>query len=232
TPEQLGTALDLMFGKLPNVALQPPADLETQNQGKTALYNIDIPQTVIEMIQPGIKHTDPDFHMAQIMNFTLGGSGFGSRLMEEVREKRGLTYGVYSGLYHTYRFNGISVSTSTANANVRQVLDIIKAEWKKMLETPVTQTELDNAKSYLVGSLPLSLTSTDSIASTLLTIQADSLPIDYLDQREKAIKEAKIEDITRVAKRLLAPNKFVTVLVGKPENVTPTKTYEKLPNVE
>ncbi|GJL86064.1 MAG: peptidase M16 [Micavibrio sp.] len=232
TPEELATTLDNIFGDLPDVSLTSPPDLETQNQGQIALYERDIPQTVIEMIQPGIARTDPDFHTAQIMNYVLGGSGFGSRLMEEVREKRGLAYGIYSGFYLSDHFKGFSVSTSTANTSVKQVLDIIKAEWTKMLNNPVSQEEIDNAKSYLIGSLPLSLTSTDSIASLLLSIQADDLPIDYLEQRNKNIGAASAEDIARVTKRILAPEKFVTVLVGKPEGIAATKTYETLPNVE
>ncbi len=232
TPEELATTLDTIFGELPQVALQPAPNLETQNQGKTAVYERDIPQTVIEMIQPGIARTDPDFHTAQIMNYVLGGSGFGSRLMEEVREKRGLAYGIYSGFYLSDHFKGFSVSTATANANTKHVLDIIKAEWSKMLNKPVSQEEIDNAKSYLIGSLPLSLTSTDSIASILLSLQGDGLPIDYLEQRENGIKAASIEDVTRVTKRILDPEKFVTILVGKPEGVTASKTYETLPNVE
>ena len=232
TPEELAHVLDSVFGDLPEIALRAVPDVETQNQGAIALYERDIPQTVIEIMQPGIKRTDPDFHTAQIMNYILGGSGFGSHLMEEVREKRGLAYGIYSGFYLSDHFNGFSVSTATANKNVGQVLSLIKAEWAKMLNTPISQEELNNAKSYLIGSLPLSLTSTDSIASLLLSLQLDGLPVDYLERREKSIRDSSIEDITRVTKKILAPEKFVTILVGKPEGITATKTYEALPNVE
>jgi len=230
--QDLGKVLDDIFGDLPDVLLQEPADLDVQNQGAVILFEKDIPQTIIEMIQPGIDQLDPDYQSAQIMNFILGGSGFGSRLMEEAREKRGLTYGIYSGFYQAEHFKGYTVSTSTANANVKEVLDITKAEWKKMLSNQITQEELDTAKSYLIGSLPLSLTSTSSIAGLLLSIQLSQHPIDYLERREAAIQATKPEDVSRVARRILDPEKFVTILVGKPQSVKPTKTVKTLPNVE
>ncbi len=232
TAAQLSTILDYIFGDLPEVSLQSPADLETQNQSKTFLYEKDIPQTIIEMIQPGISRTDPDYQSAQVMDFILGGSGFGSRLMEEVREKRGLAYGIYTGFYLSRHFNGYSVSTSTANKNTKELLEITKGEWSRMLGTPATQAELENAKSYLIGALPLSLTSTNSISSLLLSLQVDGLPVDYLEQRETKIRATSIEDIQKVAKRILDPEKFVTILVGKPENIDSVEIVKTIPNVE
>jgi len=232
TAEELAGILDQIFGSLPQVNLQQPEDFELQNQGKTFHYEKDIPQTIIEIIQPGIARNDPDYHVAQVMNFILGGGGFGSRLMAEAREKRGLTYGVYTGFYLAEHISGYSASTSTANINAKEMLEIIGREFKNMAAGPVSQEELETARSYLIGSLPLSLTSTDSIAGLLLSLQTDGLPVDYLEQRKEAINNTTAKDVLRVAKRILSPDKFVTVLVGMPQWVKPDKTIETIPNAE
>jgi zinc protease len=161
----------------------------------------------------------------------LGSSGFGSRLTEEIREKRGLTYGIYSYLYELNAMQGLAVSTSTAAENVPEMLELIKAEFTTMASAPITDSELSDAQSYLVGSLPLSLTSTNKIAGLMLSLQSDGLPIDYLDQREAAIKAVTVQDIEKVAKDLLKPDNMTMVLVGK-SGVENAITVEDLPNVE
>ncbi len=234
TEMELKGLLDQIFGKLPEKpAAQPEAKkLDLQNMGTVALYKKDIPQTIVEIMQPGIDKTHPDYHAAQIMNQILGSSGFGSRLTEEIREKRGLTYGIYTYFSNLDDINTLALSTSTGNENVTQMMDLIRTEWTKMKEAPPSTQELADAKSYLIGALPLSLTSTDKIASLLTGLQTDDLPIDYLEKRDAAIRAATPEDILRVSKELLNADKFTTVLVGNPEGVTPHAKIEKIPNVE
>lgn len=233
TKEQLSVLLDQVFGALPNLpAIDPAPALTLQNAGSITVYKKDIPQTVIEMIQPGIDVKDPDFQTAQIMNFILGSSGFGSRLTEEIREKRGLTYGIYTSLMNMDDFDGLNVGTSTENKNAGNVIALTKAEFAKMKNEPVSDKELQDAKTYLIGSLPLSLTSTGDIAGVLLSLQMDDLPIDYLDRRAQAIESATVADVQRVAKKVLAEDALVTVLVGQPEGVKDFKTVETVPNVE
>ena len=234
--EELAEILDDVFGKLPEVELDSPEAHGVQNQGAVYLHEQDIPQSVIEIMQPGIGRDDPKFQIAQVMNFILGSSGFGSRLTKEIREKRGLTYGVYSYFYDLDHLNGLAVSTSTANANVPQMLELIAAEFKKMSELPVTDKELASAKSYLVGSLPLSLTSTDKIAGLMNSLQLDGLSKDYLDQRNAQIEATTIDDVQNLSKELLDPASFVTIIVGQPEGLEDAgievETIKKLPNVE
>lgn len=238
TADELKTVLDDVFGGLPQTApvQRSTADIDLQNQGKVFVYKKDIPQTIIEIVQPGIGRTDPDYHTAQVMNFILGGSGFGSRLMEEIREKRGLTYGVYSSLQDLDHIDTLSVSTSTKNELVPEMMGLIKAEWDKMTEAPVTVEELNAAQQYLIGSVPLSFTSTDNIAGFLLSLQSDELPTDYLEQRQTAIENVTPEDIQTLAQKLLDQNKFLTVLVGQPEMQTDSSNHvvilDALPNVE
>lgn len=233
TPKELGAALDHVFGNLPAVSLPAvPPVTKLQNAGQTLVYKKHIPQTIIQMLQPGIGRHDPDYHTAQVMNFVLGSSGFGSRLTEEIREKRGLTYGIYSALMNMRFFDGLSVETSTENKNAGQVVDLTKAEWKKMKDAPITAGELKDAQTYLIGSLPLSLTSTDSISGLLLTLQVEDLPLDYLDRRERAILAVTPEDVQRVAKKILDENALAVILVGEPEGLADFKAVDTIPNAE
>ena len=202
------------------------------NQGKTYLYEKEIPQTVIEIAQKGVRQSDEDYYAAKVMNFILGESGFGSRLMEEIREKRGLTYGIYS-YYREYEDTTVfHISTSTANENVSEMLELINAEIDKIKTAPVETTELKEAKSYLIGSLPLSLTSTDSVSSILLSMQMDDLPRDYLDTRAQSIEAVSEEDIQAAAERIFDEESFTTILVGMPEGMDNLEKVTKLPNVE
>ncbi len=234
--EELAETLDQIFGDLPDVELEPANDHEIKNQGTVFHYEDDIPQTVIEIMQPGIGRTAPEFQTAQVMNFILGSSGFGSRLTKEIRETRGLTYGIYSYFYSLDHLDGMAVSTSTANANVPEMLGLIKAEFERIKSEPVTDKELQSAKSYLVGSLPLSLTSTDKIAGLMNSLQLDGLPKDYLDTRNAEIEATTKEDVQALAEKLLDPAQFVTILVGKADGWEDQglelQTIKTLPNVE
>lgn len=232
TAEELKIVLDDVFGSLPEVSVAESKNFPLSNAGKTFLYEKDIPQTVIEMNQGGISRKDPDYQIAQVMNFVLGSSGFGSRLTEEVREKRGLTYGIYTYFMDYEDAQILHVSTSTATANVKAVLDIVHEEWTKMLSTDITPKELEDARNYLIGSLPLSLTSTDKIADLLYSLQADDLPITYLDERQKKIESTTVADVRKVAERLLKPENFTVILVGQKAGITGAKPVEALPHVD
>jgi zinc protease len=232
TKEQMAEILDKIFGALPEVSYQGRAQTALQNAGTVNVYKKDIPQTILEMIQPGIDHTDPDYETAQIMNFILGSSGFGSRLTEEIREKRGLTYGIYSAFLGMRLFDGMTVSTSTENKNAGAVVDLVKNEWKRIKSEPVSAKELADAKNYLIGSLPLAMTSTDKISELLLQMRLDNLPPDYLDQREAKIKTVTIADIQKTAQRILNEEKFTIIMVGAPENIKQYKSVNIVPNVE
>lgn len=240
TAKELEQHLNSVFGSLP-VVKRKKTDLKAlSNLGESYVYKKNIPQTVISVSQPGISRQDEDFYSAYLMNFILGGSGFGSRLMEEIREKRGLTYGIYSYFLDYDETDLLQVSTSTESANVPEMLSLIRDEWRKMIETPVSQEELEQAKSYVIGSLPLSFTSTDSISGVLLSLQLDELPIDYLDQRAANINAVTIKDIKSVSERLLDVEQLTTVMVGQPAGargdltggMSDVNVIDTLPNVE
>lgn len=196
------------------------------------VFEKDIPQTLIEITFPAFNRLDPDFYALQVFNYIYGGGGFGSRLMEEVREKQGLTYGIYSYSSLLDESQKFYISTSTQNDKAKTVLEILESEKNKITENFVSKEELENAKKYLVGSLPLSLTSTDKIASIALSLQKNNRSIDYLDLYKDKINAVSLEDVQRVAKRILKIENATTLLVGKPSDIDNFKVLKDIPNVE
>ncbi|PZQ45384.1 MAG: insulinase family protein [Micavibrio aeruginosavorus] len=229
----LESAIDKIFAKLPEKSAGSAIkDTSITNGGKIYLFEQDIPQTFIEVMLPAFDHKDKDYYALELMNYIYGGAGFGSRLMETAREQRGLTYGIYSGTQDYRHTDALNVSTSTKTASTQEMLTIIKDEMVKMQNTPVDAKELQDAKSYITGSMPLALSSTDKIAAMILQLRVDSLPIDYLDHFADYINAVTPEDILRVSKRILKPELATTVLVGKPENIQNVITVKELPNVQ
>ncbi len=233
TAAELASALDHIFAGLPESSeIKTPAALTLQNQGKTYLFKKDIPQTIIEILQPSIDRKALEYSTAQVMNFVLGGSGFGSRLTKTIREERGLTYGIYSYLQDMNHIDLLAISSSTKNESAAEMLELIRAEWARMRDEPISEKELTNAKSYLIGSLPLSLTSTDKISGALLSLKLDDLPINYFDIREAEIQAVTAEEVQALAQDLLNPAHFTTVLVGQPEGLKNLEILSTIPNVE
>lgn len=223
TPEALAPLLDQAFGSLPRTAeLASIPSVHLNLSGDTYVVELDVPQSSILFGQPGLKRNDADWYTGLVMNYILGGGGFSSRLYSEVREKRGLAYSVGTGL-RPMRFSAlISGGAGTQNAHVAESLKIIRDEWERMRKNGVTDTELSKAQSYLTGSFPLRLSSTDRIARMLVSIQYHDLGIDYIDKRASYINAVTADGIQKLARRLLDPKKLTFVVVGKPAAVTPT----------
>lgn len=234
TAKELAPLLDQVFGGLPATAkLVSAPDLKLQNTGKTFVYQNDIPQTIIGILQPSIKRNDPDYEAAVVVNQILGGGGFGSRLMDVIREKGGLTYGIYSGLTELDHIAVLGVNTSTRNETLTKMLQMIHNEFVRAKAKGMTAAELNAARGYLLGSMPTSLTSTDRIAGILLSQQLNQRPIDDLDGYRARLAKVTLADVNRVAARLLDPEKFITILVGKPpEPIKGAIPMTTLPNVE
>jgi len=224
--EEAGKMLDKVFGGLPESAgpVSVP-DVQWPEKGSITIVERDIPQSVMTFAMPGILRSDPDFIAAYVMNFVLGDGGFGSRLMEEIREKRGLTYGIYTGLV-TWDNGGLVIgSVSTQNSRAGETLDVLRAELTKMATNGPTQGELDEAKTYITGSYPLRYDSSGKIAQQLLAIQQENLGIDYVNKRNDLVNAVTLEDAKRVAKRLIQPDALTISIVGRPEGI-PLKTGE------
>ncbi|MGB4101996.1 MAG: pitrilysin family protein [Alphaproteobacteria bacterium] len=220
TPEKLRQVVDRIFGALPaHATLRPVAEVQVPAQGVTVQVRQESGQSVLLFAAPGIKRDDPDWHAATILNYILGGGGFSSRLMDDVRDRRGLTYGISTSLQamdHTGIWLG---QVATANDKAGEAWDATRAIWEKTGRDGVTETELMHAKSYLIGALPTGFTSTAAIAGVLSGMQAENLPPDYLDHRTALLESVTLEDVRRVAQRLLDPSRLTLVAVGKPVGI-------------
>jgi zinc protease len=212
----VGAMLDKVFGALPAKAeLAPISAAQPQGIGQRITVELDVPQAVVTFGGPGIARRDPDFIAAYIVNHILGGGTFSSRLYYEVREKRGLAYSVYSSLVwldHAAMFMG---GTGTRSDRAGETITIIEQEIKRLAESGPTEPELANAKSYLKGAYALGFDTSAKISAQLVQIQLDDLGIDYIDRRSGLIDAVTIDDVRRVAKRLLDSGLLVTV-VGRP----------------
>jgi zinc protease len=227
TEAEAAALIDSAFGSLPATTGSADVPAWTPDAGRpggrTLLVERDVPQSIAEIAMPGVKRDDPDWYPALIMNHILGGGGFAGRLMNEVREKRGLAYGAYSWL-SPYRQGGLLVAmVGTANERVAQSLQIVREQLALMARDGVTETELANAKTYLKGSLALTLDSTGSIASLLHSMQVDGLSPDHLVRRNELIDRVTLDDVERIARRILRPDASVTVVVGHPQGVAATE---------
>jgi len=222
-PAELKPLLDATFGDLPEKSDLPPIDeAKIDAPGGIMLVDRDIPQSIINFAQPGIKRDDPDFFAAYVANYILGGGGFSSRLMTEVREKRGLAYGIDTDLVTLDHAGVIWGQVQTVNQRAADTISIIRTEWQKMRDAGPTANEVATAKTYLLGSYPRLFTSTAGTASALLGIQMDRLGIDYVHRRQDEIAKVTPADVARVSKKLLDPAQLLFAVVGKPVNVAAT----------
>ncbi len=224
SPDALKPLLDKTFGRLPAKAA-PVAlkEVTAQNGGVLLLVKKPIPQSVATFGEPGIKRSDPDWYAASIDNYILGGGGFASRLMTEIREKRGLAYGVGTYLVPLLHTGVILGNVATQNDRVGESIELIREEWKRMRDEGPTAEELATAKTYLTGSFALQFDSTGRIAGTILQLQQDGLGIDFLDKRNALIEAVTLDDAKRVARRLYDPGALAFAVVGMPTKLTPTR---------
>ena len=219
TPEELSALIDRLLGDLPETGPALPPDVAAETTAGTTVVPFDTPQSVAVFGHEGLAIDDPDFFAAYVMNTILGGGSFESRLMNEVREKRGLTYGVYSylaGMDHAELLMG---RVASANDRIAEAISVIRDEWAKMASEGVTEQELEQTKTYLTGAYPLRFDGNGTIARILVGMQMDGLPADYIASRNDRIEAVTQDDVKRVAARVLRPDALRFVVVGQPEGL-------------
>ena len=215
--EQLGALLDEVFGDLPATAnLAAVSKTSPVAGGRQKVVEMNVPQSVAVFGLGAMERKDPEFIPAFVLNHILGGGGFASKLMEEVREKRGLAYSVYTYVYPYHHASIFCGSVATRNEAIGESLDVIRDELKQMAENGPTQTELDNAKKYLIGSYPLRFDTNSKIATQLLGLRMDDFGPEYIDNRNAMMAAVTLDDVKRVAKRLLETDDLIVTIVGKP----------------
>ena len=216
TAAQLALLLDQLFGALPattGLATEvPPAPVV--GKGQIIRIHKNLPQSMIYIGQKGVMREDPDWYKAQVVDYIFGGGSFASRLMDEVREKRGLAYGISTGLA-PYDAGAMMMATVGTRADqAEESLKVIRDEWRKIQTEGPTEEELRGAKQYLTGAWPLRFTSTGSIAGMLLSVQRDKLGLDYIDKRNSMIEAVTLEEAKAFAKKFYEPENLVVVIVG------------------
>jgi zinc protease len=212
--------IDRTFGALPAKAeLVPVKAAVPQGIGRRIVVPLDVPQAVVNFGVPGIHRADPDFMAAYIINHILGGGSFTSRLYREVREKRGLAYGISDSLVWLDHSAMLIGSTATRADATAQTIEVIEQEIRRLAAEGPTEEELARTKTYLKGTFALGLDTSNRIAAQLVQMQLDHLGMDYIERRAALIDSVTLADARRVAKRLLDGGMLVTV-VGRPQGVT------------
>lgn len=217
----LGALLDDAFGGLPQCsALTPVAPIVLQSQGARRIIDVETPQSVVRFGAPGIDRHDPDYMAAYIANHILGGGVFSARLFKEVREKRGLAYGVSSSLYPMRYSSMFFGGTATKNERVAESIDVIASEIARMGADGPEDEEVRLAKQYLIGSYALHFDTSSKIAGQLLHLSLEDMGVDYIDRRNAMVAAITVDDVRRASARLFDADKLLVVTAGKPVGLT------------
>jgi zinc protease len=173
-------------------------------------------QSHILLGYPGIKRGDPDLFPLYLGNYVLGGGGFVSRLTEEVREKRGLVYSVYSYFMPMAEVGTFQIGLQTKKEQADEALKIVRATLTEFLAKGVTDAELKAAKANVIGGFPMRIDSNSKILDYLAVIGFYKLPLNYLDEYNSKVAAVTAAQIKDAFNRRLKPENFVTVIVGAP----------------
>ena len=219
--EDLGVILDTLLGDLPTSTVPLPEKTAFTAPGRITVVDFNTPQSVAVFGHSGIPRDDPDFFPAFVANQIFGGGGRQSRLSEEVRENRGLTYSVASFVVNRDYANLIVGQLASANDRIAEAIEVVKDEWARIAEEGVTAEELEEAKTYMTVSYPLRFDGNGRIAGILVGMQSQDLGIEYINERNDKVNAVTLEDIKRVVKRIYRPDDLRFVVVGKPEGVEP-----------
>lgn len=222
TPEELAPMIDAVAANLPDssdLPVTPEIEFTAEDKFETIVIDLPQPQSLVRFLAPGLEREHPDFFTAYVLNYTYGGGGFGSRLMESLRVQKGLTYGVYTGLSYDEKYQNWGGGGQTRNESVGEFVAALKEETALIADQGVTPEELADAKAYLTGSYPLAFDSNAKIAGQMMGVRQDDLGVDYFDRRNALIEAVTLEDVNRVAAEYLQPDQLSFIIVGQPEGL-------------
>jgi len=222
TADEIGPMLDQLLGDLPAAGPPAPPHVDFGLAGGLTVIPYETPQSVALFGHRGITRDDDDFFAAYILNEVLGGSGFESRLMNEVREKRGLTYGIRTYLVPKFHAEMWIGQVASGNATIAEAIQVTRDVWTDLATNGVTPEELATMKTYLTGEYPLRFDGNADIADIMVGMQMIGLPADYVINRNAYIEAVTLEDMNRVAKELLHPDDLHFVVVGQPVGLEST----------
>jgi zinc protease len=212
----LTSLLKSAFGPLPGNTLPAPPRVARYSAPRTITVAMSVPQSTAFFGLPGLLRSDPDYLAGYVANYIVGGGDFSSRLTNEVREKRGLTYGI-STSFGDFRGGGYIIGqVATKRESMSESLAVIRDVLRSYAQDGPTADELSDAKTYLTGSYPLSFSSNSGIAAQLNSFQREGLPIEYVTRRNGLINALTLDDVRRTARRLFNPTRLVVVVAGAP----------------
>jgi len=190
-------------------------DVKALTEAKT--IHIDFPsrQSTVLMGQVGLARGDKDYYALYLANHAFGGSGFGSRLMDEVREKRGLAYSTYSYFSPMRAAGPFQIGLKTRNDQLDEAMQIIHKELNKYVKNGLDEDELKDSLKNITGGFPLRIDSNKKIAEYLSVIGFYQLPLDYLDTFVGHVNQQAKNKVDDALKRRIYPDKMLTVIVGE-----------------
>jgi zinc protease len=198
-----------------------PAPAQPPDRKEARTFTLDRPITQANMVlgHLGIARSSPDYYTLQVMNYVLGGGGFVSRLVDQIRDNLGLTYGIHS-FFDARQYGGAFIITvETRNQTTSQALEQIGKELKKFLDKGVTETEMAEAKAYLTASFPLRMDSNAKLVTLLGGMDLYGLGLDFPDRYPELIGRVTAEDVLRAARQYLHPENFLLVVVGNQDQI-------------
>ncbi|WP_376100267.1 M16 family metallopeptidase [Roseomonas sp. CCTCC AB2023176] len=216
TADELSALLGALFGGWPEGAPDGLPPVPGFGARGVTVIPVESPQSSALFGQPGLTTDDPDWEAAGVVLRVLAGGGFSSRLMDAVRVRRGLAYGISAGMEPVMRRGLIIGSVATQNARVGETLAVLREEWARMAADGPTEEERADAIAFLTGSQPLSFTSTRQVASILLALQRNERPLDWLEKRPARLAALSRERLAAVSARLLRPDDLAVVVAGRP----------------
>jgi zinc protease len=215
TSEEVKTRLLPLFEKMPAAEIPQVHFVPSFAKGpETVKINREITQANIVLGNEGINRGNPDFYAVSVMNYILGGGGFASRLLQDIRNKRGLAYDVASFFDATKYPGSFQIVLQTKNASAREAISLAMKQMELIRKEPVPDKELDGAKKYLIGSFPMRLDTQDKLANFLAQVQYYGLGLDYAAKYPSLIKSVTKEDVLEVAKKYLHPENYILVVVA------------------
>jgi zinc protease len=228
TYEEVKSLLKKYFSEWRTKKFSIPSRLRFEGKKQRNIITIekDITQANIILGHMGVSRDNPDYYAVSVMNYILGGGGFASRLMQNLREERGLVYDVYS-FFAADKYGGsFRVGLQTKNESANTAIQEIIEEIKKIRSSPVSDTELSDAQSFLTGSFPLRIETSGRIAGFLVAVEYYGLGMDYIEKYPLYINKITKNDVLRVAQKYLDPEKVTLVVVADQKKASIKKQFK------
>ncbi len=226
--DEVGVLFSKYFAnwQIRNVAMPPVPRPDKPKERKTVKVDKDLTQANIILGHTGVSRDDPDYYSISVMNYILGSGGFASRLMQNIREEKGLVYDIHS-FFAAEKYGGrFQVGLQTKNESANQAIEEILKEIKRIRTENVSDTEINDAKLFLTGSFPMRIETSRRIASFLVAVEYFDLGAEYIDNYPSYINRVTKADVLRVAKKYLDPVKFTLVVVADQEKAQLRKDFK------